>query len=566
MADRLKNPLSKEDLLDRALHAAASGIAIADATQAHMPMIYANRAFEAMTGYTLEELRNTGLRQLQGDQPDQTGHDVIREALRSGQEATALLHNFRKDGSAYWVELFISPVRGDDGRITHFIGVQNDVTQRLASERKLSHRATHDELTGLPNRQLFIDRLTQTLRQIQRYKRDAVVMFIDLDNFKLVNDSLGHAAGDVLLTTISKRLSDCIRATDTVARFGGDEFVILLTGDGETLVDPVLARIDETMKRAIELQGSQHYPTLSIGYARAPEHGDEAEQLLQRADLAMYQAKARGRNCAVAFEPAFDRGRSERLFVISRLREAEQQQQFALYFQPQYRWDGTPCGVETLLRWRHPERGVLAPAHFLDALDEGGMMNSIGRWGLREAISHHQRLRDAGFAQLRIAVNLSAAQMRAGVLRDVSLLIDEFDLPHGVLEIELTESVLMSHAEHTIAMMRELAHRGVSFAVDDFGTGYSSLSYLKRLPIQRLKIDRSFVQGVGHDPDDEAICTAIISLASTLGFDTVAEGVETDQQRQWLIKHGCGELQGFLFARPMPFSELIIELATTSVG
>ena len=544
-------------LLKRALDATTTGVAIVDARAPGWPTVYVNAALEAMSGYAASELLGRNLGFLQGSEREQPGLEALRHALREGRDGRVLLRNFRKDGVAYWIELVVSPVRDSYGVVTHYVGSQIDVSERVATEQALAHRATHDELTTLPNRQLFRDRLAQALRESKRFGLNLVVMFVDLDNFKLVNDSLGHAAGDELLRTVARRLQGCLRQTDTVARFGGDEFVVLLLGEVETDVLRVVDRITEALRRPVELAGSVHYVTASIGYARCPQHGDEAGVLLQRADIAMYEAKARGRNCAVGYEPDFDHGTAERLFLISQLREALERGEFELHYQPQFRWDGRAQGMEALLRWRHTTRGLLAPGHFIDALEESGLMVEVGRWVLRDAARRHAMLVEAGLGDVRLSVNVSATQLHHHLLEDVEAIVTEFALPPGAFELELTESVLMVNAESTIEQMRRVAKLGVGIAVDDFGTGYSSLSYLKRLPIQRLKIDRSFVRGLGGDPDDEAICASVILLASSLGLDTVAEGVETDAQRDWLAEHGCGELQGYLLGRPAPFDEVL---------
>ena len=544
-------------LLERALDATSTGVAIVDARQPHWPTVYVNAALETMSGYRADELVGRPLGFLQGGEQEQPGLEALRHALREGRDGQALLRNFGKDGDPYWIDLVVSPVRDAQGRVTHYVGSQIDVSERVATEQALAHRATHDELTTLPNRQLFRDRLAQALRESKRFGLNLVVLFVDLDNFKLVNDSLGHAAGDELLRTVARRLQGCLRQTDTVARFGGDEFVVLLIGEVETDVLRVVDRITESLRRPVELAGQMHYVTASIGYARCPQHGDEAGALLQRADIAMYQAKARGRNCAVGYEPSFDEGAAERLSLISQLREALERHEFELHYQPQFRWDGRVQGLEALLRWRHPSRGLLAPGHFIDALEESGLMVEVGRWVLRDAARRHASLQAAGLGDVRLAVNVSATQLHHHLLEDVAGIVAEFDLPRGAFELELTESVLMVNAESTIEQMRRVAQLGVGIAVDDFGTGYSSLSYLKRLPIQRLKIDRSFVRGLGADPDDEAICASIILLASSLGLDTVAEGVETAAQRDWLAEHGCGELQGYLLGRPAPFDDVL---------
>lgn len=544
-------------LLKRALDATTTGVAIVDVKQDGWPTVYVNAALESMSGYPAEALLGRNLRFLQGAESEQPGIETLRHALRSGRDGQVMLRNFRKDGSAYWIDLVVSPVHDAEGQLTHYVGSQIDVSERVATEQALAHRATHDELTTLPNRQLFRDRLAQALRESKRFGLNLVVLFVDLDNFKLVNDSLGHAAGDELLRTVARRLQGCLRQTDTVARFGGDEFVLLLLGEVETDVLRVVDRVTEALRRPVELAGSMHYVTASIGYARCPQHGEEAGVLLQRADIAMYQAKARGRNCAVAYEPSFDQGAADRLFLISQLREAVEREEFELHYQPQFRWDGRAQGMEALIRWHHPERGLLAPGHFIDALEESGLMVEVGRWVLRDAARRHATLVEHGLSDVRLAVNVSATQLHHNLLGDVEAVVRDFQLPPGAFELELTEGVLMVNAESTIEQMRRVAQLGVGIAVDDFGTGYSSLSYLKRLPIQRLKIDRSFVRGLGSDPDDEAICASVILLASSLGLDTVAEGVETEPQRDWLAEHGCGELQGYLLGRPAPFDEVL---------
>lgn len=547
-------------LLERALEASSYGVAIVDAQDPEQPCVYANHALLRMSGYAADELLGQNLRLLHGAEREQPGLQSLRRALREGREGHALIRNWRKDGQAYWVELAVSPIRDAEGRITHWVGSQADVSERIATEQALAHRATHDELTGLPNRHLFRDRLAQALRESRRFGLNLVVLFMDLDNFKLVNDSLGHAAGDDLLRTVARRLQGCLRQTDTVARFGGDEFVVLLLGEAEADVLRVVDRITEALRRPVELAGSMHYVTASIGYARCPQDGEDAGVLLQRADMAMYQAKARGRNRAVAYEPGLDQGVAERLLLANQLREAIERSEFELYYQPIYRWDGRVQAIEALLRWNHPQRGLLAPGHFIEALEESGLMAEVGRWVLRDAARRPAELRAAGLEDVRVTVNVSATQLHHDLLHDIESVAAAFALPAGALEIELTESVLMLNVESTIEQMKRVARLGVGFAVDDFGTGYSSLSYLKRLPIQRLKIDRSFVSGLGSDPDDEAICASVILLASSLGLDTVAEGVETDIQRDWLAEHGCGELQGYLLGRPEPFAAVLAKI------
>ena len=544
-------------LLREALAATSTGIAIVDARESGHPIVFANRGLEAISGYPAQGLVGRPITLLHGPDSAQPGIEAINHALAAGRGSEALINSVRKDGESCWLEVALSPIQGDTGATTHLVCAYSDVSDRIASEQALAHRATHDELTGLPNRQVFRDRLAQALRESRRFGLHVVVMFVDLDNFKLVNDSLGHAAGDELLRTVARRLQGCVRSSDTVARFGGDEFVVLLMGDGDGDMAKIIDRITESMRRPVTLADQQHTCTASMGYARFPEDGEDAQSLLQRADVAMYQAKARGRDCAVGYSPDLDRGVAERAQLVDALRDALAAGQFELYYQPQLRWDGRVRGIEALLRWNHPQRGVLVPGHFLDALEDSGLMVEVGRWVLESAASRFIELSDAGLADLRIAVNVSASQLHHDLVGDVDKVLQRHGLPQGALEIELTERVLMVNADAMIEELHRLSRLGVGIAVDDFGTGYSSLAYLKRLPIQRLKIDRSFTRGVGSDADDEAICASIILLASSLGLDTVAEGVESAAQRDWLAEHGCGELQGYLLGHPLPFEQTL---------
>ncbi|MBS7457049.1 EAL domain-containing protein [Coralloluteibacterium stylophorae] len=547
-------------VLRNAVHSAEDGIAIADAAAPDLPLVYVNPAFERITGYGAAEVLGRNCRFLQGADTEQPARDALAHAVASQREARVLLRNYRKNGEMFWNELLVAPVRDESGAITHFLGIQNDVTERQRIQEQIAHRATHDELTGVPNRQLLIDRLEQAIRLGEAQAHAVGVAFVDLDDFKLINDSLGHAVGDEVLRTVAARLLASVGPTDTVARFGGDEFVLLASDQPQGALGEALERAYAALAQPIEVQGAQLYVTPSIGYARYPDHGAAADLLLRRADLAMYQAKQRGRNCIVAYEQAFDRGAGERLQLVLQLREALRQEQFVLAFQLQFDRSGTPVGVESLLRWKHPERGLLAPGHFIGVCEESGLIVPIGRWVLREAARRWRMLADAGFGDLRVAVNVSAMQFQQGIADDVAAVVREFELPRGVLEIELTESVVMSNPEAAVASMQRIRGDGVCIAIDDFGTGYSSLAYLKRLPLHRLKIDRAFVRDLGTGADDETICSAIIRLAQSLGLKAIAEGVETEAQWRWLQDWGCDEVQGFLFARPMGFDDLLRQL------
>ena len=545
-------------LLRRAIEVTRNGIVISDARHPGQPVVYVNPAFERITGYSAEDILGRNCRLLQLEDRDQVGIEGIRLALREERETRVVLRNYRKDGTLFYNEFQLAPVRDAAGVLTHYVGVQSDVTERQQYEQQLAYRATHDELTGLPNRQLLLDRLQQMVLVAERHGRAFAVLFIDMDDFKLVNDSLGHSAGDEVLREVARRLRDVVVATDTVGRFGGDEFVVVLGEPAdEAALQLVIARISAALVEPIDIAGMLYTLTPSIGYCWYPQAGRSAEALLMRADVAMYQAKQQGRNRAVGYRSEFDTAVSKRLQLVSQLRDALRREEFRLVFQPVFGADGLPTALEALVRWHHPERGLLQPDQFIAVCEESGLIVELGRRVLREAARHHALLVEVGLGHLRIAVNVSAAQFAQDLHADIAAVMHEFALPPGVLELELTESVIMARPEQAIHAMQEIAALGVAISVDDFGTGYSSLAYLKRLPIERLKIDQSFVRDLGIDEDDAAICASIIGLAHSLDLATVGEGVETAQQHAWLLARGCDEIQGYLLGRPQPFEQLL---------
>jgi diguanylate cyclase (GGDEF)-like protein/PAS domain S-box-containing protein len=520
--------------------------------------VYVNRAFEEISGYRSDEVLGRNCRLLQGGDRSQPGLDMLRHGLEEQREVRALMRNYRKNGELFWNELALAPVLDERGELTHYIGIIHDVSDRQRYEEQLAHRATHDELTGLPNRVLLEDRLQQAVLAAQRYGRRATVVFIDLDDFKLVNDSLGHGAGDAALREVAQRLQAAVRDTDTVSRFGGDEFVAILIEEpaaGSPL--EVIHRIGSALAQPMAIGEVSHTLTASIGYCNYPDDGADAATLLRHADLAMYQAKRRGRNRAMPYRDEFDTGVAQRLQLLNQLRDALERREFVLAFQPVFAPDGRAVALEALVRWQHPTRGLLLPGEFIGVCEESGLILELGRRILHEAARHHALLVEAGLGHVRIAVNVSAAQFTEELYTDVEATLRDYALPRGVLELELTESVIMDSPARAIDLMQRLAALGVSFAIDDFGTGYSSLAYLKRFPIDRLKIDRTFVQDLGVDEGDAAICQSIIGLAHSLAIRTVAEGIETEPQLAWLREQGCDEMQGFLLGRPQPFEVLL---------
>ncbi|MFL6585604.1 MAG: EAL domain-containing protein [Luteimonas sp.] len=553
-------------LLRRAVEATENGIVITDARASDQPMVYINPAFSRITGYAAEECLGRNCRFLQGGEFDQPALPAIRDAIEQAREVRVQLRNYRRDGSPFWNELRMAPVRDQDGMLTHFVGILNDITERRRAEDSLAHRATHDELTGLPNRELVMECLAKAVARADAGDSCVGLVFVDLDDFKLINDSLGHASGDEVLRTVGRRLRAALQPGDTVGRFGGDEFVLVVNAVDREAVARATERVFAALSQPMEIGAASLQITPSIGYCCHPGDGDDPALLLRHADQAMYQAKQQGRNCVVAYRSEFGTQASERLALVSQLRDALQADQFALAFQLQFDQQRRPVGMEALLRWQHPERGLLTPDAFIAVCEDSGLIVPIGRWVLREAARHHGILAAHGWGHLRLAVNVSAAQFQQGLVDDVLAAIQDFQLPAGILELELTESVVMASPDNVIRDMATLRDAGVCIAIDDFGTGYSSLAYLKRLPLHRVKLDRSFVQDLGRDPDDEAICDAIIRMAQRLGLHTTAEGVETDAQWGWLAAHGCEELQGYLFARPVPFEDVLTLLGRPGGG
>src|SRR6202453_2333757 len=427
-----------------------------------------------------------------------------------------------------------------------------------AANRQLRHLATHDVLTGLPNRVLLEDRISQALAYSHRDHHSFAVMLCDLDRFKLVNDSLGHSAGDELLQEVSRRLSGLIRTTDTVARIGGDEFVMLVTSihhgdDAKGLAN----RAVEMLQTPVRIAEVDVHTSPSIGIAFYPQDGNSIEALMAHADAAMYCAKQRGRGSVQCFEGAMGAGIDNRVQLESDLHQAIALKQFELYYQPKVHTDtGAVRSAEALIRWVHPERGVIAPDAFIPLAEDCGLIGAIGEWVVQEACRQARAWRMAGLAPMRVSVNLSPSQFRgSGLIHTIRRALDDAGLEPQYLEVELTESAVMSDPEESIAILEQLSAMGVLVSVDDFGTGYSSMSYLRRLPIDKLKIDRVFINEIVSRPEDASIVRAIVSLAHSLRLKVVAEGVETPAQLDFLKAVGCDEYQGYHFSRPLPAIE-----------
>jgi len=520
---------------------------------------YANQTFYKVTGYTPEETLGANPRMIKSGKTASDTYERMWEALRQGLAWQGEFINRRKDGTEYTESVRISPVIQPNGRVTHYLAIKEDITLRKEAEHQIHRLAYYDTLTGLPNRQLLTDRFTQALSLAKRQNSQLALMFIDLDHFKNINDTLGHPAGDRLLIETTQRLTSALRAEDTLSRQGGDEFVLLLPNCGPLQAAQVAEKLMSSHAQPVQLEGQEVTVTLSIGIAVYPADGQDFNALSKAADVAMYRAKEEGRD-AYRFFTADMQVRSTRTLALeSHLRRALEKNELQLVYQPQVSLaDGRLIGVEALIRWQHATLGLVSPGEFIPLAESNGLILPIGEWVLRTAVRQAKTWLDQGLGKLVMAVNLSAVQFRhAGLAQLVGQVLAEHSLPPDCLELELTESVAMSDPLGAVVAMDEINAQGVHIAIDDFGTGYSSLSYLKRFKAQKLKIDRSFVQDITSDPDDKAIASAIIGLASSLGLRTIAEGVETPGQLAWLRMQGCDEAQGYLFSQPVSANALV---------
>jgi diguanylate cyclase (GGDEF)-like protein/PAS domain S-box-containing protein len=542
-------------LSNRALESSGNGVVISDATDSDHKVIFANSAFTRITGYGLDEIIGRNCRFLQKDDLEQIEIKAIREALLNHQEIHTVVRNYRKDGSLFWNELTISPVPDEMGKITHFIGIMNDITAERSNQEQLAFQATHDELTGLPNRNLLNDRLPQALHQARRRNNSVALLFLDVDHFKLINDSIGHAAGDELLRGFAGRLSSCVRSGDTVSRHGGDEFVIVLKDILQsTHVGVICENIFRAIAEPFQILNHKIHTTCSIGIALFPQDGEDAETLSKFADMALYRAKDLGRGNFQFFSSEMNQRTQERVTLESALRSAIANDQLYMHYQPLVDLrTGQVISLEALLRWNHPELGLVAPDRFISVAEESGLIGSIGEWVLARACQDIRRWLDHGVPAVRVAVNVSPKQFRDARLGDkIEAVLREHKIEPRYLTLEITETVLMQDTASSGATLRQLKQLGVSLALDDFGTGYSSLSYLKRFPFDRVKIDRAFVRDIINDTDDAALCKTIITMAHSLGIMVIAEGVESEEQCTFLRTNLCDEIQGYLFSRPLP--------------
>ena len=528
-------------------------------TDAEARIVAVNHAFNRITGYAAEEAHGRVSRMFRIDNDPNRLNEAIMSSLREKSFWQGELPDRRKNGESYPAWLSISALRDDDGQITHFVGVFSDMSARRDAEARLNFLANHDALTMLPNRTLLNSRLHEILGLARKRGLRTAVMFLDLDRFKTVNETLGHQVGDELLQEVALRLPKAIQERAVLARLGGDEFTIILENvpDFQPVADTANAVLAQ-MSRPFAVAGQDIYLTCSIGISLFPDDGQDVSTLLKSADMALYRAKELGKNNYQFFDAAMNAHAFDRLVIGNQLRQALERGEFLLHFQPLISvTSGHIAAVEALLRWQHPEFGLLHPTRFIPLAEENGVIVPMGAWVLREACLQIKRWQDAGLPPIRVAVNLSARQFQ---FDDLPVLVADAlataKLESCWLELELTESMIMKSPEDAARMMHELAAMGVTLAIDDFGTGYSSLSTLKRFPIHHLKIDRSFVEGIPDNRDDVAIAEVVIAMAKKMGLKVVAEGVETAAQAEFLRQQGCDFLQGYRFGRPMPADDL----------
>ena len=535
-------------------------------TDPHGVIMQVNQAFCRITGYAPDEAMGRTPSLLSSGKHDAEFYRAMWAAIETHGRWSGEVWNRRKNGEVYPEHLTITAVKDDAGQVTHYVASLTDITLSKAASDEIKNLAFYDPLTRLPNRRLLLERLRQALAASTTHDRYGALILLDLDDFKILNETMGHNTGDLLLQQVAGRLQSCLRQGDTVARLGGDEFVVLLEGlsanslDAAAQAEALCNKLRHTLERAYVLGPHQCRSTASLGatlfHAGDPSHPDE---VLVQADIAMYQAKKGGRDGMRFFDQSMQDRISARAALENALRLAIHQRQFELHYQVQVDMEGQPTGAEALVRWAKPDGSMVSPASFIPLAEETGLILPLGEWVLQQACAQLAAWQSTpGMERLALAVNVSAAQFhQIGFGEQVRHAVREYGIDPALLKLELTEGLLLANIEDTIANMNALRQIGVRFSLDDFGTGYSSLQYLKRLPLDQLKIDQSFVRDLANDASDQAIVLTIIAMARSLSLDVIAEGVESEAQRALLAQLGCHQYQGYLFSRPIPPQQFV---------
>lgn len=546
-------------ILKRGIEASPNGVVMVDALMPGLPMIYANSSFLIMTGYSENEVLGQNCRILQGVETDPGSIDRIRSGLRDQTEIDVVLQNHRKDGVPFWNHLRISPIFDRNGVCTHFIGIQQDITSQKVQEAQIRFQSAHDVLTGLSNLGAFTEQLGVALERRGDHSGQVVVLYVDLDGFKPINEGLGYSIGDQVLVIVAGRLSSIAGPKATVARLAGDEFGVILSGcNSEKLAIELAERFLEAVVEPIMIENHRIHVSASIGIGDNARPLEQAHEVMHYADLALRQAKRVGRNTFQWYRGRREENNQQAVSLRQDLYAALQEQQFELHYQPLVEAvSGRLRSVEALVRWKHPSRGMISPGEFIPLAERTGQIIPLGRWILQQACLDMVDFSARTGHDLAVAVNISSLQfLRQGFLEDVQKTLLDTGLSPMLLELEVTESVLLDGVEPVIDVMQTLEAMGVRIALDDFGTGFSSLSYLRDIPAHRVKLDRSFIQAIETDERMAAIVQAVITMAHNMDMSVVAEGIETREQRQDLARRHCDLLQGYYFAHPMPLPEL----------
>ncbi len=542
----------------------SEGVIVSDANN---NIEFVNLAFTRITGYSLTEVLGKNPRMLYSGMMEEPLYRFIWHSINETGSFQGEMINRRKNGENYVEWLNISTLKNELGAVSYYITTFSDISDRKIAEDRMAYMAQHDVLTDLPNRVLLQNQLTEAITHAGQAQSKVAVMLLDIDHFKMVNDTLGHLVGDKLLQEAANRVREATREGDTVSRQGGDEFLIMLPNISDIhVLNAIALELLDTVATPYLIDDNEIEVTTSIGISVYPEHGEEGSTLIKHADAAMYHAKKKGRNNHQFFTKELNQRAMEHMAIEKKLRHALERNEFSLHYQPQVDLQsGQIIGAESLLRWNNPESGMISPGVFIPIAEENGLIVPIGEWVLYEACRQNQAWRDLGYPEINVAVNLSAVQFRQKNLGEVIVgALHQSGLHPSGLELEITEGTVMQDTEAAISLLRVFKDFGVNLSMDDFGTGYSSLSYLKRFPINKLKIDQSFVRDATIDMDDAAIASTIISMGRNLKLKVIAEGVETADQLAFLKEQGCDEMQGYYFSRPVPADKFIRLMATAT--